>query len=892
MVTPLVAQAVRRVKTRERTRTHTLPRPVDGSAARIAYASHVLGVLLLALAASPELPFDQPGPRVVAPGQTYEVTSAVAPGFFTSLVVWMAQGRMGIEKPSIYASRVQPSGNVDDPEGLLISQPFGRDPSVAWVPSMNAWVVAWELNGETFLRVVQLDGSFHAATAAPVNLGQGRAPSVIANSAGYFVTAEALTPKVWSVQQPATPFLSAPLSATGVRYGTPVRGFETVGTTSALQTSWVEGTSLVSAKVTTAMGLNVNTYTVHLVSPLRVDLDAVVGGTVGRAVYRVSDGGSTSVEVMRLDLSTRVVLDAGTVHTDFATMAELGDGTFALTSTQTDGRGLGWRVFTDGGFTGLGTVANGASRLSVASFSMTSSTLLLWSTSNNGVLAQPASLSLAPAGQLVQLSLSPASDRFAQVAAWNGGTVAVWQRLTSVEAQHVVWRVFPDGGHAAAFDLADTTSRLDVPSMTSFSGGVALLTNQRLRRMDSAGTWGQPITISRPLSSGTLTTDRAGRLVVLGVQFVGFEEEVWALRHEQNGTVTERLIFPVTSPKPERPRLAISRDGGAGLAVINPTQEVWGTRLSSDLVARDDGGFRISGAVSMDPFVVSDDQGGFFVVYNDSNNVLARRVFDTSVSAATTLLVGEWDVGSVIEVPGGAAVVATSRATAELVTLYLTVEPAGGLGSSVQSIVSGGSFTNGAGLAVGQDSLTWVFGRYDADAGAATTRSVVASRATGAACQWGWQCVSGLCTSGACRLAPDGGPVVDAGVDAGAGVPDAGAGVDAGSGVPDAGAGVDAGTAVDAGAAVDAGGAIDSGFIDAGAQFDAGVEDAGVVEADAGVDGGSHDAGMADAGEPDAGPRQRDAASYRAGCDCQAGAGPWLISALLVMVSARRRRRL
>ena len=128
----------------------------------------------------------------------------------------------------------------------------------------------------------------------------------------------------------------------------------------------------------------------------------------------------------------------------------------ALTSTQVDGRGLGWRLFSDGGFVGLGTVANGTSRVAVSGFSPpVGGALLLSATYNNGVVAQPVSSSLLPTSPPAQLSQSRAGHRFSQVAPWRGGAIAVWQRLTTLEAMHVVWRVLPDGGHAAAPDLED-----------------------------------------------------------------------------------------------------------------------------------------------------------------------------------------------------------------------------------------------------------------------------------------------------------------------------------------------------------------------------------------------------------------------------------------------------
>ncbi|MBL8941275.1 MAG: hypothetical protein JNM69_42410 [Archangium sp.] len=850
----------------------------------------MVGVLLLALAASPELPFEAPGARVLAVGQTYDITSAPAPTVAKALVVWVAQGRMGIDKPCIYASRVQPGGGVDDPEGLLVSQPFGRDPSVAWVPSMSAWVVAWELDGQTLLRVVRPDGTFDPATAQPVTLGQGRAPKVAAGSTLYAVTAEATQPRAWLVQPPASPSPAFALSSAMLRYASPVRSAFASDPNATLLSSWVEGSTLMMGRSVVVSGTLLTTLVPQVVGAARVDLDATLTGpVVPTMAYRLSDGGSGSQHVLLG--TTSVTLDAGVGQTDNASMVELGDGTLVLTSTQTDGQALGWRVFADGGFTGLGAVTSGVNRVTIASFLPTATAqLLLASTYNNGALAQPVSVALQPAGLPVQLSRSRAGHRFAQVAPTNGGAVAVWQRLTLAEAEAVAWRVWADGGHALAPEVVDTASRFDTLSLCSVAGGgAALLSGSRLRTLDANGAWSPWVTLPRPLREGTVTTDRAGRVLVTGLLPVGTDDEGWVLRQEASGQFTERLLFPLNSPKPVRPKLALSRDGGFGLAIINPDQQVWATRLTADLVALDDGGVLVSPVTSVDPFVVSDEAGGFLVVYTDPFDVIVRRVVGLTVSGETRVLTGEWDVGSVIEVPGGAAVVASSRATADVVTLFLTVD-GGAVSATSQTLVSGGSFTNGAGLAVGQEALTWVFGRYDADAGAATTRSVVASRNVGAACTWGWQCQSGSCANtGFCRPTStpiDGGlPEVDAGV-ADAGVVDAGV-VDAGvvdAGVADAGV-ADAGV-VDAGV-VDAG-VVDAGVVDAGV-VDAGLGDAGSGDA-GGFDGGS-DAGEGDAGAaaPDAGSTSRQV-SYRAGCDCQSGAGPWLLSALAFLATARRRR--
>ena len=860
----------------------------------------MLGALLLTLAATPELPFEPVGPRVLAAGQTYDVTAAASPTTPVSLVVWTAVGRMGVDVSSIYAARVQPGGHVDDPEGLLISEPFGRDPSVAWLPSLNAWVVAWEFDGTTFVRVVQLDGSFHPATITPVNFGEGRAPQLLATNGGYFVTAEASSPRVRWVLPPAQVSVERTLATPPLRYATPVRSFNFAPPGPNLMASWVDGATLWTQMVTSTSGtLTVLPPASRSMPPLRVDLDGVVGTAAGTgyALYRVSDGGISSLYVTRLDDPSPATfsLDAGAFVTDNAALAELSDGTFVVTSTQVDGRGLGWRLLRDGGFVGLGTVATGTSRVAVSAFaSAVGDALLLSATYNNGVVAQPVSSSLVPTGTPAQLSQSRAGHRFSQVAPWRGGAIAVWQRLTTLEAVHVVWRVLPDGGHAAAPDLELAASRLDSPSVTAQNGGVALLSGGSLHLLDSAG-WAPPRTLPRPLTTGQVTTDRLGRVVVVGMQEQLSDEEAWALRLEPSGAFTERLLFPLASPKPHRPRLAMARDGGFGLAVINPAQEVWATRLTSDLGARDDGGFRISGRTSVDPFVVSDELGGFLVVYTDGFNVLARRVVDASASAEALLLHGDWDVGSLVEVPGGAVASATSRANGELVTLFLTVDGSGSVTSSTQPIIGAGTPTNSAGLAIGQDSLTWVFGRYEADAGAATSRSVTASRAAGAPCQAGWQCASGVCSGvGSCRpvvVPTDGGLLVDAGasVDAGS--------VDAGS--VDAGSPVDAGASFDSGMTMDAGEAADAGVEDSGVAADAGVEDAGALDAAVASDAGVMDAGGADAGaaaadagvEADGGARRR-ASNYRAGCDCQSGSGPWLMSAVMVMVIARRRRRL
>lgn len=891
-----------------RTDAHTLPRLVvdvsGGTTGCFAYAARVVAVLLLALAASPELPFELPGPRVLAPGQTYDVTSASSTTSPVSLVVWVAMGRMGIDVPSVYASRVQPFGNTDDPEGLLISQPFGRDPSVAWVPTLGAWVVAWEYEGSTFVRVVQLDGSIHPATSSPINLATGRAPQVVAASGGYFVASEAILPVVWWVQQPATPVVLAPLTSPTLPYATPVRSYLVTPPAPALLSSWVQGGSLWSQRATFSSGAFTTTMVVSQPLPAgRVDLDGVVGlpSGAGRVLYRVSDGGVTTLNLGWVNAPTvpPLVLDAGAVVTDNAALAEFADGTLAITSTQVDGRGLGWRLFTDGGFVGAGTLTTGTSRLAVATFGPAmGSAMLLSATYNDGLLAQPVSTSLASLGPPVQLSRSRAGHRYSQVASWSGGAIAVYQRLTALEAVNVAWRVFPDGGHAATPDLELNASRFDTPSVTSVGGsGVALLSGLAVRQLDLSGSWGPAVTIPRQVVSATVTTDRAQRVVVVGTQELSDEEIAWAFRLEPSGSFTERLLFPQASPKAVRPKLAMSRDGGFGLAIINPDAEVWGTRLTSDLVAQDDGGFRISGATVVDPFVVSDELGGFLVVYTDGFNVLVRRVVGAAAGGENLVLMGDWDIGNVIEVTGGAAVVATSRTTGEVVTLFLSV--GGAVTGSVQSVVPAGSPTNSVGLAVGQDSLTWVFGRYDADAGAATSRSVVASRGIGAQCQWSWQCASGLCVVPVgCRpgIVPFDGGLVD---------PDAGVGLDAGgfdagfvdAGFADAGS-IDAGS-VDAGS-VDAGavdaGDVDSGVADAGA-VDAGDVDSGVIDAGE-VDAGAIDAGALDAGVPsldagvaapvDGGP-QPTSTSYRAGCDCQTGTGPWLISALLVFLSARRR---
>lgn len=901
MVTPLVTHPQSSMK--RSTRTHpesATPRRqwlVDPPRASSTLPG-VLGALLLTLAATPELPFEPAGTRVLAAGQTYDVTAAASPTTPVSLVVWTAMGRMGVDVSSIYAARVEPGGIVDDPEGLLISEPFGRDPSVAWLPSLNAWVVAWEFDGVTFVRVVQLDGSFHPGTIAPVNLGEGRAPQLLAANGGYFVTAEASSPRVRWVQPPALVSAERTLATPPLRYATPVRGFNFAPPGPNLMTTWVDGATLWTQMVTGMSGtLAVLPAVGRSVPPLRVDLDGVVGTAAGRgyALYRVSDGGISSLYVTRLDdpNPTPLSLDAGAFVTDNAALAELADGTFVVTSTQVDGRGLGWWLFTDGGFVGLGTVANGTSRVAVSAFGPpVGGALLLSATYNDGVVAQPVSSSLVPTGAPAQLSQSRAGHRFSQVAPWRGGAIAVWQRLTTLDATHVVWRVLPDGGHAAAPDLELAASRLDSPSVTAQNGGVALLSGGSLHLLDSAGAWAPPRTLPRPLTTGQVTTDRIGRVVVVGMQQQLGDEEAWALRLEASGAFTERLLFPLASPKPNRPRLALSRDGGFGLAVINPAQEVWATRLTSDLGARDDGGFRVSGRTSVDPFVVSDEVGGFLVVYTDGFNVLVRRVVDAAAGAETLLLGGDWDVGSVLEVPGGAVVSATSRANGELVTLFLTVDGSGSVTSSTQPIIGAGTPTNSAGLAIGEDSLTWVFGRHEADAGAATSRSVTASRAAGAPCQSGWQCVSGVCSGlGICRPVPvptDGGLIVDAGASVDGGSVDAGS-ADAGSvdaGAVDAGA-VDAGASLDSGVTMDAGEPADAGVEDAGVQLDAGVEDAGALDAAV-----VSDAGVMDAGAADAGGARRGEASYRAGCDCQSGSGPWLISAVMVMVIARRRRRL
>lgn len=187
-------------------------------------------LLLLTLAATPEVQFEPAGGVGLALGVTYR--ARVASGPVMSLVVWESGGRIGIRAGSVHAARFDPANLGLDPEGILISAPLGSNPAVAWQNDLGVWVVVYEFENEVFLRLVRTDGTFHQSTLAPRRLGIGRAPKVASVSMGYVVTAEDVQPVLWRFALPTTQ-----LDPSGLRFGSgPLAWGSTVGITASQPT--------------------------------------------------------------------------------------------------------------------------------------------------------------------------------------------------------------------------------------------------------------------------------------------------------------------------------------------------------------------------------------------------------------------------------------------------------------------------------------------------------------------------------------------------------------------------------------------------------------------------------------------------------------------------------
>lgn len=707
----------------------------------------------------------------------------------------------------------------------------------------------WEDNDVTFLRLVRVDGTFHPATLTPQRVGPGRRPFVTANDLSFMVTAESSTPVMWRFSTPAAQVDAMPvaLSATAIPWGSAVRG-AAVPVDRAMVT-WVEGMSLMASVVSLdSAGAAPLSLPVLLTAPARLTVEGLepLGGQAVVA-YRTHDGLTPLLSTMQFTSAGATAPpephDAGSSPIDNAELSRLGNGALGLLATLESGAAVGWAVL-DAGVFDLGVVATGVNRATTASLGALE---LVAMTSSAGVTAHLATRELVGVTAPVQLGNSRGAHQSARVAPWAQGYVAGWSRLTS-DADLVTWRTSATGAAAPAADLVLASSRYAEPSLVSYAGGVALLADERtLRVMDSSGTWGPDRVLPKSLNYGSIATDRAGRLVGVGVHYTGDIREGWALRLEPDGGVTERLIFPRGSPKPYHSRVAFARDGGGALVVSSWDQQVWANRLTSDLVPLDDAGVVLAPPTavgSLGAQSVADTEGGYLVFSTNDSDVEVRRLNGLAVTPSQTVLPGEWDLASVAEVPEGALVVASSRASADVVAVLVTVVEGAIVVSAPVTVASGGSATNGAAVAVRPDGFCFVYGRLDLDAGVATTRSQVWSSLPGSVCSQSWQCASGRCVSGLC------------GADAGVII------TPTDGGVPfDGGQLEDAGSepATDAGQAEDAGLAVDAGRV-----LDAGAE--------------------ADGGLPDQNRR-----AFRAGCDCQQAGG--LSSLVLAVALARRRRR-
>lgn len=834
-------------------------------------------LLLLALAATPEVQLEPAGPVGLALGQTFRVRAASGPS--TTLVVWESGGRLGLRAGSIHGARFDPAGSqLLDPEGLLLSAPLGSNPAVAWQNDLGVWLVVYELESEVWLRLVRPDGTFHPATLVPYRVGVGRAPRVASVSMGYVVTAEAVQPVMWRFALATTRLDASPLQLAQ----SPLVWGSAVAVAGGFSQSSAVWQSQLEVMRSTVPQLGMPGPSTLVGARGLVDSAALMeSGTLLVGVRATTDAGVLVPQVLALTsappFALLMTVTGRPVETSVTTGAT---GEAYVTSVQENGGGTYWKLAA-GTFFEMSQASVTSANAAAVGFSATAGSMSTWSTFNDGVFARGGPLEGVPQPGPRQLSFARGAHVDANVVAWAGGDVVTWQVMGGVPptaiATDVARLIQRDGGVAPARVVDHIVTRFDELSVASVGTEYAALTGTQLVFGSSTA-----MTVAPGLLYPRVTSDRSGRFLVTAMVQAGPGEEAWVFRREAAG-FTQHVLFPRSSAEPVRPRLALDRAGTSGLAVINPGEELWGTRVTGDLVGRDDGGFLITSSTAAYPEVVADEAGGFLVLSTDYDNVWVRRVVDAGLVDERMILAGFWDLGGVVEVPGGALAMATSRTTGDVVAVTLSVD-GGVVVARRQSVATGLPHTNHAAAAVADDHVTFVFGRYDVDAGAPTTRFIQWPRGgAGATCRESWECRTGPCSSGMC------GEPVDASVEF---EPDAGA--DAGS-LADGGidAGVDDGGVVDAGSA-DAG-MFDAGGADAGAP-DAGSSDAGTF--DAGVaDGGVVDAGTLDAGTPDAGTVEGADAGptsqqYRAGCDCQqtGGAPVVLLTALLLWWRRRQGR--
>lgn len=839
-------------------------------------------LLLLALAATPEVQLEPAGPVALALGQTFRVRAASGPT--TTLVVWESGGRFGIRAGSVHAARFDPANSLLlDPEGLLISAPLGSNPAVAWQNDLGVWVVVYEFESEVWLRLVRPDGTFHPSTLVPRRVGVGRAPGVASVTMGYVVSAEAVQPVLWRFALAVTQ-----LDATALQVGPgPLVWSSTVGIAATqpnvTTVAWQAQQSTFRSDVSiTATGGT----TPALIASSQREVDgvaAVSGALLVSTRLTGDDAGVTAQLVLSPVAGQPRLFTLPLMDIPLTTSVTAGaTGEAYVTTVQQSGAGLFWK-YEDGGVFLLGPSTVSGANAAAVGYSALSGSMSAWSTFIDGVFARRGPLEgSSPAGSR-QLSFARGGHVNANVASWAEGDVVTFQVMGGVppvsNATNVVRQILRDGGLPAMRVFEHAVTRFDDVSVASAGAEYAVLSGMRLT---VSGLSAQQLTPG--LTYPRVTTDRSCQFLVTGAR--GETQDTWVFRSD-GGVYSATQVW--SSPvQGVRPRLVFDRAGSSGLLVVNPAEQLWGTRLTPDLVARDDGGFLITNSTAAYPEVVADEAGGFLVLSTDYDNVWVRRVVDAGLVDERMILTGFWDLGNVIEVPGGSLAMATSRTTGDVVAVTLSVD-GGVVVARQQAVATGLPHTNHAAAALANDRVTFVFGRYDVDAGAPTTRFIQWPRGgPGATCRESWECRTTSCNGGFCAL-----PLVDASVEL---EPDAGpdGGTDAGvatvdAGTPDASVG-DAGVIVDAGtpdaSVEDAGVMVDAGTPDASVE-DAGAPDAGVTLDDAGVaDGGAADAGaLADAGVS-------TEHQYRAGCDCQqtGGAPVLMLSALLLWWRRRRGR--
>lgn len=729
-------------------------------------------LLLALLLAAPELSFEGPGPMARALGQTSSV--AADSSGTTWLVAWEAPGRLGVERPVVMATRVSGAGQVLDPSGIQLSSPFGSAPSVSWIASEGGWIVTWETDGESLLRLVRPDGS-----RTPVlTLGSGRSPASMPATGGFMVLAEAGAPALWRVQSPlqlldtnAQTIPSQPLP-----WATPVRGDP------AGRVLWAEAGTLWLSTATLAAGFGGQPVGLHPAARL----DGLVSeGDATRFIFRAAPTAAfeTAVFVPGQPVQATPLVDAGIPSRAHASGGLTDDAT-ALTLVFENGRAWA-HLARDGGVSaGQPLMVPGFvydARLSAGA----SGFLLSAATANDGLLVQRRLGDLAPLDLVpIQASTSPGGHAAQLVAAHGPTALFAYHRLTA-DAELVVRRTDAVGTPIGGPELVVASSRVARPRLLTLGASTALFVGNALRLSSGPGLWSPPRPLSPALDYVGLSGDATGRLVVSGLLFVaGGEYEGWALREEPDGGLSQHLLFPVSGPKPQWPQLAFQPDGGEALAICNTSERVYATRLTGALDVLGTAAVELFPATAINASVVSDALDGFVIVYTDYNSIYARRVVQGVAGPHRLLAEGSFEIGPALSFRGMVLVPSVNRESGALAVSTLAIR-AGDLEllPGVELVAPSSAVTSSPTLAAMARGLAVTYGRLELDAGVPTTRyQFLTPLGPGSPCVVDWQC-DGRCAAGRCiSTGGDAGLQLDAGdTDGGANEPGDG---DAGAATP------------------------------------------------------------------------------------------------------------